>query len=141
MLPVTNGARAAIAVLASLTLLSCSSVEFEQTTERGSMMEFYGTKIPAVYRGLWASPKDACFVTRDYGMQMQISESAIGEMPVRRLWFYSDYPDIVVELDSPEGGADAPARMFLQPSINEQKLRMRQSGEQQERTFFRCKMK
>jgi hypothetical protein len=141
MLPVTKVAQATFALLASMTLLSCSSVEFEQTAERGSLMEYDEAKIPALYRGLWASPKDACFVTRDYGMQMQIGESAIGEMPVRRLWFYSDYPDIVVELDSPEGEADAPVRMFLQPSINEQKLRMRQSGEQQERTFFRCKMK
>lgn len=141
MLPVTNGARAVIAVLASLTLLSCSSVEFEQTTERGSMMEYDGTKIPVLYRGLWASLKDACFVTRDYGMQMQIGESAIGEMPVRRLWFYSDYPDIVVELDSPEGEADAPVTIFLQLSLDEQKLRVRQSGDRQERTFLRCKMK
>jgi len=141
MLSVTNGARAVIAMLASFALLSCSSVEFEQTTERGSMMEYDEAKIPESYRGLWASPKDACFVTRDYGMQIDIGQNAIGEMPVRRLWFYSDYPDIVVELDSSESEADAPVTMFLQLSIDEQKLRMRQSGDRQERTFVRCKMK
>jgi hypothetical protein len=133
--------RATFALLASFTLLSCSSVEFEQTTERGSLMEYEEARIPESYRGRWASPKDACFVTRDYGMQIEIGESSIGEMPVRRLWFYSDYPDIVVELDPPEGEADPPITMFLQLSLDEQKIRVRQSGDRQERTFLRCKMK
>ncbi len=136
-----RGIEGAFAVLASFALLSCSSIEFEQTTERGSLMEYEEARIPESYRGLWASPKDACFVTRDYGMQIEIGERSFGDVAVRRLWFYSDYPDIVVELDSPEGEADAPVTMFLQLSLDEQKIRVRQSGDRQESTFLRCKMK
>lgn len=135
------GIKATFALFASFALLSCSSSGFEQTTERGSLMEYEEARIPESYRGRWASPKDACFVTRDYGMQIEIGERTIGEMPVRRLWFYSDYPDIVVELDSPEGEADAPVTMFLQLSLDEQKIRVRQSGDRQASTFLRCKMK
>ena len=119
----------AFAVLANFALLSCSSIEFEQTTERGSLMEYEEARIPESYRGLWASPKDACIVTRDYGMQIEIGERSFGDVAVRRLWFYSDYPVIVVKLDSPEGEADAPVTMFLQLSLDEQKIRVRQSGD------------
>jgi hypothetical protein len=132
--------KATFALLASFALLSCSSVEFEQTTERGSLMEYEEARIPESYRGLWASPKDACFVTRDYGMQMEIGERSFGDVAVRRIWFYSDYPDIVVELDTPEGEADPPVTMFLQLSFDEQKIRVRQSGDRQERIFHRCKV-
>ena len=38
---------------------------------------------------------------------------------MRRLSFYSDCPDIVVELDPPEGDTDVPVTMFLQLSIDE----------------------
>lgn len=137
----SRGIEATFALFASFALLSCSSAGFEQTTERGSLMEYEEIKMPERYRGLWASPKDACFVTRDYGMQMEIGEQSIGEMPVRRLWFYSDYPDIVVELDPPEGEADAPVTMFLQLSLDEQKVRARQSGDRPDHIFHRCKMK
>ncbi len=136
-----RGIEGPFALLASFALLSCSSTGFEQTTERGSLMEYEEARIPESYRGRWASPKDACFVTRDYGMQIEIGERAVGEIPVRRLWFYSDFPDIVVELHSPEGEADVPVTMFLQLSLDEQKIRVRQSGGRQERTFLRCKMK
>ena len=133
--------KATFALLASFALLSCSSTGFEQTTERGSLMESEEARIPESYRGLWASPKDACFVTRDYGMQMEIGERSFGNVAVRRIWFYSDYPDIMVELDSPEGEADAPVTMFLQLSLDEQKIRVRQSGDREARTFLRCQMK
>ena len=133
--------KATFALLASFALLSCSSVEFEQTTERGSLMEYEETRIPERYHGRWASPKDACFVTRDYGMQMEIGERSIGEMPLRRLWFYSDYPDIVVELDSLTEGSDVRINIFLQLSLNEQNIRARHSGDHQARDFHRCKMK
>jgi len=141
MLAGIKAVRATIALLASFALLSCSSVEFEQTTERGSLMEYDEARIPDSYRGMWASPKDACFVTRNYGRQIEIGERSIGEMPVRRLWFYSDYPDIVVELDAPESESDALVTVFLQLSLDEQKLRMRQSGERETRVFHLCKMK
>ena len=133
--------KATFALLASFALLSCSSVEFEQTTERGSLMEYEETRIPERYHCRWASPKDACFVTRDYGMQMEIGERSIGEMPLRRLWFYSDYPDIVVELDSLTEGSDVRINIFLQLSLNEQNIRARHSGDHQARDFHRCKMK
>lgn len=133
--------KATFALLASFALLSCSSTGFEQTTERGSLMESEEARIPESYRGLWASPKDACFVTRDYGMQIEIGERAFGDVAVRRIWFYSDYPDVMVELDSPEGDSGARMSMFLQLSLDEQKIRVRQSGERQERILHRCKVK
>ena len=141
MLTGIKSAQTTVALLASLALLSCSTVEFEQTTERGSLVEFEEATIPERYRGRWASPKDACFVTRAYRMQMEIGERSIGDVALRRLWSYSDYPDIVVELDSPGEGSDTRINMFLQLSLNEQKMRVRQSGSRQERVFYRCKMK
>lgn len=136
----TKRAHATVGLLASLALLSCSSAGFEQTTERGSLMEYEEIKMPERYHGLWASPKDACFVTRDYGMQMEIGEQSIGEMPVRRLWFYSDYPDIVVELDQRDREQDARINIFLVLSLDEQKIRVRYSGERHGRIFHRCKV-
>ena len=141
MLAGIKSAQTKVALLASLAVLSCSTVEFEQTTERGSLVEFEEATIPERYRGRWASSKDACFVTRAYRMQMEIGERSIGDVALRRLWSSSDYPDIVVELDSPNEGSDTRINMFLQLSLNEQKMRVRQSGSRQERVFHRCKMK
>ena len=141
MLAGIKSAQTKVALLASLAVLSCSTVEFEQTTERGSLVEFEEATIPERYRGRWAFPKDTCFVTRAYRMQMEIGERSIGDVALRRLWSYSDYPDIVVELDSPNEGSDTRINMFLQLSLNEQKMRVRQSGSRQERVFHRCKIK
>ena len=135
----TNAAPSVIVLLGSLALLSCSSIEFEQTNERGSRIESEEAKIPDAYLGLWASPKDACFVTRDYGMQMSIGKQTIGEMPVRRVWGYSDYTDIIVELDAKEEDSDVRPNLFLQISNNGQKIRARQTGDSKYRILHRCK--
>lgn len=125
----------------SSLLLSCSTVEFEQTAERGSLVEYDEPRIPKSYRGLWASPKDACFVTRDYGVQMYVDEGTIGEMAVQRVWGYTDYLDIVVQLDDPDGEPRAFTTMFMQLSLDEQKMRASQTGDREERIYHRCKLK
>jgi hypothetical protein len=72
---------------------------------------------------------------------MEIGERSIGDAAVRRLWFYSDYPDIVVELDPNQGGSGAHINIFLRLFRHEQKMRVWQSGDREARMFLRCQMK
>jgi hypothetical protein len=123
----------------ALCLAACSS--FEQTSVRGSLIDSDTPAIPQRYLGLWASPKDACFATRDYGSQIYIDQGSIGQATVRRVRSYSDYPDVVVELNLDEGHSDAHTTMFIQPSLDDKKIRVSQTGDREERIYHRCMRK
>lgn len=125
-------------LLGSLAVASCAS--FEQTKDRGSLIDFEMWIVPEAYRGLWASPKEACFVTRDYGVQMRIDERMVGNTAVTRVRGYSDSPDVVLDLESQEGDSGFRENLWLQLSLDGKKLHARRDGENMPTLFHRCKL-
>ncbi len=125
-------------LLGSVAVASCAS--FEQTKARGSLIDYEMPVVPEPYQGVWASPKDACFVTRDYGVQMRIDEQMVGNEVVAGVRGYSDYPDVVLDLVSQEGDSGLQESLWLQLSLNGNKLRARRDGENAPTLFHRCKL-
>lgn len=117
-------------------LLSCSS--FEQTSDRGSLMQFETVAIPRDFIGLWALSRRSCDVNKSTSAQLKITSNLIDDARVENVWGYSDYADIVVETGSPRTEAKRGDTIFLQLSINGQKLRFSKSGDRRTWIFHRC---
>jgi hypothetical protein len=129
-------------------LISCSS--FEQTRNRGSLMEFETATIPRDYHGLWATSTRSCRAAIGNKAQLNIMSNSIGTARVLGAWGYSDYADVIVELALPGAasqriepaypGAVVPRgdTLFMQLSLNGQKIRVSQSGDRDDRIYHRC---
>ena len=120
-------------------LMSCSS--FEQTRGRGSLMEFDTATIPRGYHGLWATSMRSCHGANRNKAQLNIMPHSIGIAGVQSVWGYSDYADVVVEMDSVGAVAQRGDTLFMQLSLNGQKMRVSQSGDRDERVYHRCATK
>lgn len=120
-------------------LMSCSS--FEQTRDRGSVMEFEPAAIPRDYHGLWAISRRSCHAANTNKAQLNIMPHAIGIARVQGVWGYSDYADIIVEMASVGAVTQRGDTLFMQLSLNGQKMRVSQSGDHDERIYYRCATK
>ena len=96
-----------ILFLLSLSLARCTTT-YADPSMRGALFDTDVLRIPAAYHGLWARPLDACGVTRDYGMQVQIGETSVGAMQLRRVMTYSDDAAIMIDLVSDESVITTP---------------------------------
>lgn len=117
-------------------LMSCSS--FEQTRDRGSLMEFETATIPRDYHGLWAASGRSCSAANKSKARLNITPNAIGSIRVQRVWGYSDYTDIIVKMASPGAAAQRGNTFFMQLSLDGRKIRFSQSGDRDERVYHRC---
>ena len=105
---------------------------------RGALFDTDVLRIPAMYHGLWAKPLNACGVTRDYGMQVQIGETSFGAMHLRRVMTYSDDSAVEIELVSDESGVVPTDILFLELSNDGKYLRVDRGGKTAPTVFQRC---
>ena len=66
---------------------------------------------------------------------------SIGIARVQGVWGYSDYSDVVVEMESVGAVVQRGDTLFLQLSLNGKKMRVSQSGDHDERVYHRCATK
>jgi hypothetical protein len=113
-------------------------------------MEFETATIPRDYHGLWATSTRSCRAAIGNKAQLNIMSNSIGTARVLGAWGYSDYADVIVELALPGAasqriepaypGAVVPRgdTLFMQLSLNGQKIRVSQSGDRDDRIYHRC---
>ena len=126
-----------ILFLLSLSLAGCATT-YADPSMRGALFDTDVLRIPAAYHGLWARPLDACGVTRDYGMQVQIGETSVETMQLRRVMNYSDDAAIMIDLVSDESDVDPTETIFLELSNDGKYLRMDRGGSTAPIVFQRC---
>ena len=126
-----------ILFLLSLSLARCTTT-YADPSMRGALFDTDVLRIPAAYHGLWARPLDACGVTRDYGMQVQIGQTSVGAMQLRRVITYSDDAAIMIDLVSDESDVDHTETIFLELSNDGTYLRMDRGGKTTPVVFQRC---
>lgn len=92
--------RAILVTIVALAALSgCAALAQRPDLTRGEVLDDGDRpRITTEFLGLWATPHDACGVTRDYGVQILIDPTALGVVPVRRVRTYSDRPAVLVDL-------------------------------------------
>jgi hypothetical protein len=124
-------------VLFGLALLSsCSAAD--EAMGRGSLVEHDAPVMPSRFLGTWAAPKAACLATRDFGVQMLITESMIGNMTITKLNGYSDHSDIVVTMEAREGDSKARETLSLRLKHRDKVLRAKGRHDRAPIDFHRC---
>ena len=126
-----------ILLFLSLPLVGCATT-YADPSIRGALFDTDVLRIPHAYHGLWAKPRDACGVTRDYGMQVQIGATSFGAMQLRRVMTYSDDTAVMIDLVSDESDADPTAILFLELSNDGKFLRVDRGGSTAPTVFRRC---
>lgn len=132
-------------IMGAVLLSGCagltSSSSFEQTTDRGSLMESETATSPRDYHGRWATSTRSCGVPQKGKAQLNIMPESIGIARVRRVWFYSDYADIIAEMASLDAVKQRGDTFFMQLSLDGQKMRFSRSGDRHQRIYHRCHAK
>lgn len=121
--------------LAVMLVAGCLS--YADPKIRGSLFDTDVLRIPDRYHGLWATPRDACGVSRDYGVQILINETSIGNTNVLRVQGYSD--DTAVMIDLNEIYSPTATRMlFLELSNSGNSLRVTDMADKKITALRRC---
>ena len=126
-----------ILLLFSVSLVGCATTYADPST-RGGLFDTDVLRIPAAYHGLWAKPLDACGVTRDYGMQVQIGATSFGAMQLRRVMTYSDDAAVMIDLVSDGSDVEPTEVLFLELSNDGKYLRVHRGGKTTALVFRRC---
>lgn len=126
-----------ILLLFSLSLSGCATTYADHSI-RGALFDTDVLRIPVAYHGLWAKPRDACGVTRDYGMQVQIGATSFGVLQLRRVMTYSDDAAEMIDLVSDESDVAPIDVLFLELSDDGKYLRVDRGGKTIPIVFRRC---
>ncbi len=124
-------------LLFSLSLSGCAAT-YADPSIRGALFDTDMLRIPEAYHGLWARPRDACGVTRDYGMQVQIGATSFGAMQLRRVMTYSDDAAVMIDLVSDTSDVGTKETVFLELSNDGKYLRADRGGKTTPTVFRRC---
>lgn len=124
-------------LLFSLSLSGCAATYADPLT-RGALFDTDVLRIPHAYHGLWAKPRGACHVARDYGMQVQIGATSFGALQLRRVMTYSDDPAVMIDLVSDASDSQPTEILFLELSNDGKFLRLDRGGSTAPIVFRRC---
>jgi hypothetical protein len=121
----------AVLLLAMLPGTAMANQFPDRSALRGSLIASETPRIPAEFRGLWGSPREAC---RGAGTTMTIDTGSMGISPILEVRGYSDdASSIEVTLES---GTGKRAVQLLELSANAYALRVSIMGQQE--IFYRC---